>query len=104
MSLQQCQGWSLLSFLFHVIVLVYVSTVHVHAFAPSATSTATRFTRPLPLLLAQNNNDDVDKGFNILGIASKVVPQGLIVQTAKESWKFVWKVSLKLRVRVSRRR
>jgi hypothetical protein len=34
----------------------------------------------------------VDKGFNLLEIASKVVPQGRIVQTAKESWKFVWKV------------
>jgi len=33
----------------------------------------------------------VDKGFNLLEIASKVVPQGRIVQTAKESWKFAWK-------------
>ena len=100
MSLQQCQGWSFLAFLFHVAVL---STVKVHAFAPSTTSTATRSSRPLPLLFAQNNND-VDKGFNLLGIASKVVPQGRIVKTAKESWKFVWKVSLKLRVRGSRSR
>ena len=38
-------------------------------------------------LLAQ-----VDKGFNLLEIASRVVPQGKIVQTAKESWKFIWKV------------
>lgn len=34
----------------------------------------------------------VDKGLNLLEIASKVVPQGRIVQTAKESWKFAWKV------------
>jgi hypothetical protein len=86
MALQQCQRWSFLAFLFHIVVLVSISTVHVHAFAPSAT----RSNRPLALLLAQNNNNDVDKGFNLLEIASKIVPQGRIVQTAKESWKFVW--------------
>jgi hypothetical protein len=36
----------------------------------------------------------LDKGFNLLEIGSKVVPQGRIVQTAKESWKFIWKVSM----------
>ena len=36
---------------------------------------------------------NVDKGFNLLEIATKVVPQGRIVQTTKESWKFIWKVS-----------
>jgi hypothetical protein len=89
--------------LFHVavVVLVSVSVSTVNAFAPSATSTATRSTRLVPLLLAQqnnnnNNNNGVDKGFNLLETASKFVPQGRIVQTAKESWKFVWKVSLKL--------
>jgi hypothetical protein len=95
MALQQ-----FLAVLFHLVVLVSVSTVRVHAFAPSARSTtAARSTRPLPFLLSQSNNndddDDVDKGFNLLGIASKIVPQGRIVKTAKESWKFVWKVSLK---------
>ena len=39
-----------------------------------------------------NNNNNVDKGFNLLEVASGIVPQGRIVQTAKESWKFVWKV------------
>ena len=34
---------------------------------------------------------DLDKGFNLLETASKVVPQGRIVQTAKEGWKFAWK-------------
>ena len=34
---------------------------------------------------------DLDKGFNLLENASKVVPQGRIVQTAKQGWKFVWK-------------
>ena len=33
----------------------------------------------------------IDKGFNLLEIASKVVPQGSIVRTAKESWGFLWK-------------
>lgn len=33
----------------------------------------------------------IDKGFNLLELASQVVPQGRIVQTAKESWKFAWK-------------
>lgn len=36
------------------------------------------------------NNKKVDKGFNLLEIASQVVPQGRIVQTAKESWRFLW--------------
>lgn len=37
-------------------------------------------------------NNNLDKGFNILETASKVVPQGRIVSTAKEGWKFMWKV------------
>ena len=32
----------------------------------------------------------LDKGFNLLEIASGVVPQGAIVQTAREGWKFAW--------------
>lgn len=32
----------------------------------------------------------LDKGFNLLEIASGVVPQGAIVNTAKEGWKFAW--------------
>ena len=41
----------------------------------------------------KNNNDSnrLDKGFNLLEIASSVVPQGRIVSTVKESWKFGWK-------------
>jgi putative glutathione S-transferase len=38
-----------------------------------------------------NDRNQVDKGFNLLEVASTVVPQGRIVQTAKNSWKFVWK-------------
>ena len=37
------------------------------------------------------NNGGIDKGFNILEKASKVVPQVSVVKTAKESWKFIWK-------------
>jgi putative glutathione S-transferase len=33
----------------------------------------------------------LDKGFNLLENASRIVPQGQIVNTAKESWKFIWK-------------
>jgi len=33
----------------------------------------------------------IDKGFNLLENASKFVPQGRIVNTVKESWKFGWK-------------
>ena len=38
-----------------------------------------------------NNNQKLDKGFNLLEIASSVVPQGKIVSGVKESWKFAWK-------------
>ena len=37
------------------------------------------------------NNGGIDKGFNILEKASKVIPQGSVVKTAKESWRFIWK-------------
>ena len=37
-----------------------------------------------------NRGGRVDKGFNLLEIASSIVPQGQIVRTAKESWKFLW--------------
>ena len=40
---------------------------------------------------SNNNNSPVDKGFNLLEIASQIVPQGAIVSTAKESWRFLWK-------------
>ena len=36
-------------------------------------------------------NNRLDKGFNLLEIASGIVPQGAIVQTAREGWKFAWK-------------
>lgn len=36
-------------------------------------------------------NDNVDRGFNLLEIASGVVPQGKIVEAVSESWKFAWK-------------
>ena len=36
-------------------------------------------------------NDRLDKGFNLLEVASGIVPQGRIVSTVKESWRFGWK-------------
>lgn len=43
--------------------------------------------------LSSNNNDNqkLDKGFNLLEVASSIVPQGKIVSGVKESWKFAWK-------------
>ena len=39
-----------------------------------------------------NSKNNVDKGFNLLELAGgPFLPQGALVQTAKESWKFVWK-------------
>ena len=37
-----------------------------------------------------DGNGNIDKGFNLLEVASKVVPQGNIVKVAKFGWKFVW--------------
>lgn len=39
---------------------------------------------------AGNDNNNIDKGFNLLEVASKVVPQGNIVKVAKFGWKFIW--------------
>ena len=36
------------------------------------------------------SNSSIDKGFNLLEVASKVVPQGNIVKVAKFGWKFIW--------------
>lgn len=54
--------------------------------------------RPVSVGLHQSNNNNnndnngkIDRGFNLLGIASSVVPQGRIVNTVKETWKFGWK-------------
>jgi len=37
-----------------------------------------------------NNEGSLDKGFNILGKANALIPQGTIVTTAKAGWKFIW--------------
>jgi len=58
----------------------------------TSTTTSTTTTKTTVWLAQSNdNNNRIDKGFNLLEIASQVVPQGRIVQTAKESWKFAWK-------------
>ena len=48
---------------------------------------------PTVVALGNSNNNDnqkLDKGFNLLELASSVVPQGRIVNTVKETWKFAW--------------
>ena len=63
---------------------------------PTTTTTTTRSSSSSPSssrLFMASQPPKVDKGFNLLEIATKVVPQGRIVQTTKESWKFIWKVS-----------
>ena len=59
-------------------LLLVPSIDHVAAFVTESTK---RQRSPLHL----------DKGFNLLETASKVIPQGQIVKTAKEAWKFAWK-------------
>ena len=65
----------------------------------TTTTTTTRSSSSSPSsssrLFMASQPPKVDKGFNLLEIATKVVPQGRIVQTTKESWKFIWKVSSK---------
>ena len=39
----------------------------------------------------KKKNGRLDKGFNLLELANGIVPQGAIVKTAKEGWKFAWK-------------
>ena len=70
-----------------------------HKWNPTSTTTSTATTTGTrsppsssPSLLFMAQPPRVDKGFNLLEIATKVVPQGRIVQTTKESWKFIWKV------------
>lgn len=43
----------------------------------------------IPLRSSQKNN--LDKGFNILELASGVLPQGNVVVVASEGWKLIWK-------------
>ena len=83
-----------------VVALVAMTTSCCHAFlrvenprraARPASSTISPRSLSIKQLQGQrDNNERLDKGFNLLEIASGVVPQGQIVNTAKESWKFVW--------------
>lgn len=47
--------------------------------------------RMIMKLFQSKDGQRLDKGFKLLEIASGFVPQGRIVNTAKEGWKFVWK-------------
>ena len=57
-----------------------------HSPTRSQTATATALSSD-----SNDNNQKLDKGFNLLEIASSVVPQGKIVSGVKETWKFAWK-------------
>jgi len=57
----------------------------------SSTAAVRRRTIRLHPLSLLPNNDRLDKGFNLLELASGVIPQGQIVTAASESWKFLWK-------------
>ena len=63
---------------------------------PSCIRLTTRRCQGAHSALQQSNNNNngngkLDKGFNLLEIASSIVPQGRIVSAVKESWKFGWK-------------
>ena len=79
----------------NLLLLLWVSSCWAFLPLPLARSTAGAFTSTstTSTLLSNsnnNNNEKLDKGFNLLGIAGKVVPQGVIVSTVKESWRFAW--------------
>lgn len=44
--------------------------------------------RSTPLTIVRSQR--LDKGFNLLELASGIVPQGALVKTARDGWKFVW--------------
>ena len=68
--------------------------------SPSPLSTLTLTPSSTVVLKNSNNNNNnndiddddknVDRGLNLLGVASKFVPQGNIVKVAKFGWKFIW--------------
>jgi putative glutathione S-transferase len=81
-----------LCLLLGMLVLPWTTTTMMsHAFVPQLPSRRQHHPLQLPQPLAAEKEQKLDKGFKLLEIASSVVPQGRIVQTAKESWKFVWK-------------
>lgn len=75
-----------------LVVLIHLQpslAFHHHCYAKGIRSTA--ISSALGLFGKNKNDSNLDKGFNLLETASKLVPQGTIVYTAKESWKFAWK-------------
>ena len=76
------------------VLLVLLSTT-TSAFVPSVNNKVSFQTTkassinlfPLP---KNSNSNPIDKGFNLLEIASQIIPQGAIVATAKESWRLLW--------------
>lgn len=68
-----------LSGIFLSILLIFSSNAT--CFTPQQTKQSKRVSSQL----------SVDKGFNLLELSNKVIPQGIVVSSAKESLKFVWK-------------
>lgn len=50
----------------------------------------TSFLAPKPPVPSTRLSERLDKGFNLLEMASAVVPQGALVGAAKETWRFAW--------------
>jgi glutathionyl-hydroquinone reductase len=46
--------------------------------------------RPPAAVQSPSSTSSVDKGFNLLEVASKIVPQGIIVTVVSEMWKLLW--------------
>jgi len=84
------------------IVALIISSSCVHAFLFStnhrfnpphfsgSTNNAGEVSTRLSLQNGNKDNRGLDKGFNLLELAGGVIPQGLIVGTAKGGWKFAW--------------
>jgi hypothetical protein len=63
--------------------------ITIHAFVPQLSSRRQHHPLQFPPSLASEKRHRLDKGFKLFKIGSSIVPLGRIVQTAKESWKFV---------------
>lgn len=77
-----------------LLFILVVSTESTHAFCATDSVRAITTARSLFPKNGDNSSNDnmnrLDKGFNLLELAGGVVPQGFIVGTAKEGWKFAW--------------
>lgn len=91
---QQRQPLSLLLLPFFLSLFTFAA-----AFAPPLPPSMTRSRRPavrgLALRSSSNRYDEVEgsfKGFGLLEWANNVLPQKVIVKSARYSWNLIWKV------------